>query len=125
RAEGDTVRLDLGPGPAGTGVTIDHLELVEDLTDGQRVFHHEVRDESGAVIASGHTIGVRRLHVLGPVTTRSLLVEVRDDTGSAVPEVLAAAIGYRTGHHTAPVVPGDYRAATEAPDGSDYGMDAD
>lgn len=65
-------------------VRFDHLELREDLQAGQRVTSHEVRAH-GEVIASGHTMGVRRVHALAPVEATELRIRV----GGADPVVRA------------------------------------
>ncbi|MBT2448914.1 alpha-L-fucosidase [Streptomyces sp. ISL-43] len=56
-------------------VRADHLELREDLTRGQRVDTHEVWAD-GRLIASGGTVGVRRVHRLEPVTLRTLRIRL-------------------------------------------------
>lgn len=93
----------------GALVTVDHVALIEDLTDGQRITGHVVLD-GDEVIAEGHTIGSRRLHAFAPRTVERLRVRL---TG---PEPrLAEAIGYDTGGATVPELPADYRASTTAP----------
>ncbi|MGA5097079.1 alpha-L-fucosidase [Streptomyces lavendulocolor] len=79
-------------------VTLDHLELHEDLTEGQRIQHHEVLCD-GRPIASGHTVGVRRLHAFPAVTTTELRVRLRGEE-----PLLRGATGYRTGVETPPVL---------------------
>ncbi|WP_235281626.1 alpha-L-fucosidase [Microbacterium azadirachtae] len=90
----------------GADVAIDHLELEEELADGQRIAGHRVLDASAEVCAGG-TVGVRRLHAFPARTVRSL--EIVLDGPSPV---LAAVRGHRTGVESAPVVPSteDYRA---------------
>ena len=56
-------------------VRLDHLDLREDLGDGQRVRAHEVLD-GGRVVAAGQTIGVRRVHTFPAVTTRELTLRL-------------------------------------------------
>ncbi|MFZ3474621.1 alpha-L-fucosidase [Streptomyces sp. 4.24] len=71
------------PTPDGTEVSAvfdppvraDHLELREDLTRGQHVEGHEVWAD-GRLIASGHTVGVRRVHRIDPVTVRDLRIRL-------------------------------------------------
>lgn len=75
------------PGP----VRIDHLELREELTAGQRIEHHEIH-AGNQRIAVGHTVGVRRLHAFQPVTADELRIRL---TGPGA--VLKAVIGYDTG----------------------------
>ncbi|MCS6712613.1 alpha-L-fucosidase [Brachybacterium sp. EF45031] len=47
-----------GGGPAEAR----RLELREDLTRGQRILAHRVRDADGRVVAEGRSVGVRRIH---------------------------------------------------------------
>ena len=107
RQEGNSVRIDL----AGEQ-TFDHIELVERLEDGQRVSAHRVLHEDGTVLASGGTIGIRRIHRLEqPVRAAALRVELEGDS----PVLEAARVHDATG---APVPDADiaYRATTERPD---------
>lgn len=59
-------------------VRIDHLELREDLTAGQRVTHHQVLAD-GEPLLSGHTVGVRRVHAFEPRTVRELRIRLTGD----------------------------------------------
>ncbi|WP_327433987.1 alpha-L-fucosidase [Streptomyces sp. NBC_01236] len=59
-------------------VRIDHLELREDLTAGQRVSHHQVLAD-GEPLLSGHTVGVRRVHAFEPRTVRELRIRLTGD----------------------------------------------
>lgn len=90
----------------GADVVLDHLELEEELADGQRIAGHRVLD-GGEEACAGGTVGVRRLHAFPARTVRSL--EIVLDGPSPV---LAAVRGHRTGIESAPVVPSteDYRA---------------
>ncbi|MEV6103697.1 alpha-L-fucosidase [Streptomyces sp. NPDC051940] len=78
-------------------VTLDHLELAEDLTAGQRVTSHRIL-HGDTVLAAGHTVGVRRVHAFPAVTTAELTVRL---TGPGAR--LDAATGHRTGHEAGPV----------------------
>ena len=94
-------------------VVFDHLELVEDVSAGQRVFDHEVvavTDAGEQRLAAGHTIGVRRLHLVGEHSASELLVRV-DDPAAVLTEVRL----HRTGVTELPVLPDDYLAPTTAP----------
>lgn len=66
-------------------VRIDHLELREDLTAGQRVTHHEVLAD-GEPLLNGHTVGVRRVHAFEPRTVRELRIRLTGD-GATLTEV--------------------------------------
>ncbi|MDR2322895.1 MAG: alpha-L-fucosidase [Microbacterium sp.] len=90
----------------GTDVLLDHLELEEELAEGQRIAGHRVLD-GGEEVCTGGTVGVRRLHAFPARTVRSL--EIALDGPSPV---LADVRGYLTGVESAPVVPSteDYRA---------------
>lgn len=72
-------------------VELDHLELREDLTGGQRVGDHTVRCGE-SVLAAGHTVGVRRWHAFGAIRTRRLTVTLDDPQAR-----LVAVTGFRTG----------------------------
>lgn len=76
-------------------VRADHVELREDLTRGQRVDGHEVWAD-GRLIASGRTVGIRRVHRVEPVTVRELRIRLtgpgaRLDSVTAVTAVTAVA----------------------------------
>ncbi len=79
-------------------VVLDHLELREDLGSGQRVRAHRVRAD-GRTLASGHTVGGRRLHAFAPVTVHELRVELTGEDAA-----LSAVIGYSTGHASIPAL---------------------
>lgn len=81
-----------------TGVEFDHIELREDLTDGQRAGAHEVRCGE-AVVAAGHTVGVRRWHAFPAIRTRRLTVTLDDPHAR-----LTAVTGFRTGHESPPAL---------------------
>ncbi|MFD0598660.1 alpha-L-fucosidase [Catellatospora coxensis] len=81
-----------------TEVELDHVELREDLTGGQRAGAHEVRCGE-AVVAAGHTVGVRRWHAFPAIRTRRLTV-VLDDPHAR----LTAVTGFRTGHESSPAL---------------------
>ncbi|MEV7520289.1 alpha-L-fucosidase [Streptomyces sp. NPDC091371] len=94
----------LAAGPDGEVVArftrpllLDHLELAEDLTDGQLIAGHQVLAD-GRVIASGHTVGVRRIHAFPPVEVTRLTVRL---AGSGAAR-LAGVRGFHTGHSAAP-----------------------
>ncbi|WP_203686365.1 alpha-L-fucosidase, partial [Phytomonospora endophytica] len=59
-------------------VALDHVELREDLAEGQRIFAHEIFAD-GVAVVSGGTVGVRRLHAVGSRTVREL--RIRLDAG--------------------------------------------
>lgn len=82
-ADGDDLLADFG-----RPVRVDHLELREDLTAGQRTDGHEVRAD-GRLIASGHTVGVRRVHRVEPLTVRELRIRLTG-TGARLASVTAA-----------------------------------
>lgn len=76
-------------------VQFDHLQLCEDLTKGQLIVDHEIIADR-ARLATGHTVGVRRLHVFGAVTTRELRIRLTE--GARLESVTA----YLTGRETTP-----------------------
>lgn len=91
---GDPVEAVLETGGAGAvraqlpaGTTFDHVEIHEALEEGQRVAAHRVLLEDGTVLATGGSIGVRRIHRLeSPVQSDSLVVEV-DGPGAVIESV--------------------------------------
>ena len=109
--DGEAVRLRFA-----RPIRLDHLELTEDIRAGQRILGHRVCLSDGTEVAAGQSVGVRRMHVLDPVTTDELVVWVSDADGRLVPEALSGATGFATGHSTPPVIPTAYRAPTVAPD---------
>lgn len=78
-------------------VTIDHLEMREDLTEGQRVLRHEVV-AGGRVLAEGCSVGVRRMHAFGTVTTDEVVIRMTPGAR------LEAVLGHRTGFESVPVL---------------------
>ncbi|MGJ6981541.1 alpha-L-fucosidase [Aestuariimicrobium soli] len=62
----------------GGEVTVDSVWLHERLDEGQRIFEHSLHAR-GAEVASGGTVGVRRLHRFDPVTASEFVV--RHDDG--------------------------------------------
>ncbi|MFG2749651.1 alpha-L-fucosidase [Streptomyces xanthophaeus] len=96
-------RATLAAGPDGevvarftAPVLLDHVELAEELTHGQFVTGHEVLAD-GQVIASGRTVGVRRVHAFAPVEVTRLTVRLTGPGGR-----LAAVTGFCTGHSSLP-----------------------
>ncbi|HLT60593.1 MAG TPA: hypothetical protein VK020_05340, partial [Microlunatus sp.] len=75
----------------------------------QRVTGHTVLDRD-EVIASGQTVGSRRLHAFPERTVDRLRLRLAGDAPR-----LAEAIGYATGVAEIPPLPEDYRAPTTAP----------
>lgn len=89
----------------------DHVELREHLEEGQRITYHVVRTEDGRILATGGTVGVRRIHRLdAPASASALVVEFGGD--GAVLEDLR--IHDATGAPV-PRLPEGYEASTEAP----------
>jgi alpha-L-fucosidase len=79
-------------------VRFDHLELREDLRDGQRVARHEVVAD-GSVVAAGLTVGVRRVHAFPVVTTHEVVVRLTDGAR------LESVAGHLTGCEAVPAPP--------------------
>lgn len=80
-----------GPDVVGTfdrPVRADHLDLREDLTRGQRVQDHEVWAD-GRLLASGGTVGVRRVHRVESLTFRELRIRLTG-VGSRLESVTAS-----------------------------------
>lgn len=110
-------------------VTFNHLELVEELSQGQRITAHSVHSGDTELVA-GMTVGNRRLHHL-PVTTAGVLeVRLSDSDGSdgsgasgaggrgSASGCLLASARVHTGAMDAalPTIPEGYEAPTDAPD---------
>ncbi|MFW0775747.1 alpha-L-fucosidase [Paenarthrobacter nitroguajacolicus] len=101
---GATLRL---PG----AVTFNHLELVEDLSSGQRITRHAISAQ-GADLAEGKTVGSRRIHQVPVTTALKLRVELSGDGGR-----LASAWVYGGALDAGvPEIPEGYEAPTDAPD---------
>ena len=115
---GDPVEAVLETGGAGAvraqlpaGTTFDHVEIHEALEEGQRVAAHRVLLEDGTVLATGGSIGVRRIHRLeSPVQSDSLVVEV-DGPGAVIESVAV----HDAGDAPAPDSDIAYSATTQRP----------
>ncbi len=90
------------------GTMIDHVELREDLTAGQRIRGFTVL-HGDTVIASGPTVGAQRLVVLDPVRVDRLRVVL--DGGR-----LTGVTAWHTGSSVIPDLPEGYRAPTDYPE---------
>ncbi|HEY9289662.1 MAG TPA: alpha-L-fucosidase [Microlunatus sp.] len=89
-------------------VVLDHLELVEDYSEGQRVRAHRV-EAGDRTLAEGLTIGNKRIHAFAELQTSSVQI-----TTVGPEPVLAMVRGYQTGVSSVPEI--IYRASTENPD---------
>ncbi|WP_058234383.1 alpha-L-fucosidase [Devriesea agamarum] len=100
------------------GTVCDHVELREDLRRGQAVLEHRVITSDGREIASGHTIGVRRIHRLAePVAVDELLIEIIGDAyADQEPPTLSSVLVHDARCAPTPDLPDDYRAPTETPE---------
>ncbi|MBG6237573.1 alpha-L-fucosidase [Mycetocola sp. CAN_C7] len=92
-------------------VPLEHLELEEDLSAGQRVTSHTVRID-GRTVAEGGTIGIRRIHGIPRTTAHELTVDLNGDGGAL------RSVTVRTGGDgsSPPEIPAGYEAPTEAPE---------
>lgn len=72
-------------------VRFDHLELVEDLRTGQRVFEHEVMAD-GRTLAAAGTVGARRWHAFAP-TEAARLDFILSDPAARLESVTAYCTG--------------------------------
>ncbi len=77
-------------------VRFDHLELREDLTNGQTIRGYRVLAD-GVEIASGQTVGIRRWHAFSDVSTSQLTVEL-----AASDSQLTALTAFHTGQTAIP-----------------------
>ncbi len=95
-------------------VTFEHLELAEELGDGQRVTAHRVSVEGDeldgdVLLAEGGTIGHRRLHAHPPVTAQRLRVTCLGEGAR-----LAGVSVHHAGTHEVPQI--EYLAPTDEPE---------
>ncbi|OJX97983.1 alpha-L-fucosidase [Salana multivorans] len=104
-AGGSTWRVEV---PAARA--FDHVRLVEDLRDGQRVVSHRVLRD-GAVIAEGGTVGAGRLHIVATPGDGALEIELTG-AGARLAEVLL----HDVGDVTPPRIPAGYTAPTDYPE---------
>ena len=81
-----------------TEIDLDHLELREDLTAGQRVDAHQVH-QGDTPVASGRTVGVRRWHAFPTIRTRHLTITLDDPHAR-----LTAVTAFHTGHESLPAL---------------------
>ncbi|MFJ3581798.1 alpha-L-fucosidase [Streptomyces sp. NPDC090127] len=72
-------------------VLIDHVELREDLSGGQRITGHTLL-AGGRVLATGSSVGVRRVHSFEPVAAAELTILITGDEAG-----LLGVSGFRTG----------------------------
>ncbi|WP_104087102.1 alpha-L-fucosidase [Arthrobacter sp. GMC3] len=88
---------------------LDHLRLSEDLTRGQRVTAHRIKDGDGQVVMGAGTVGAQRIHVFPAVTAKRFFIELDGDNPA-----LTSVVGFNTGVEVIPEI--DYTASTDAPD---------
>ncbi|MEZ0066829.1 alpha-L-fucosidase [Streptacidiphilus sp. MAP12-20] len=95
----------------GRPTELDHLELREELTTGQHIVRHEVRAPDGRLLASGGTVGVRRVHAFPRAVADTL--EIRWSTAPspdgttelpALAGGLAQVRAFATGHEAVPAL---------------------
>ncbi|MFE4194309.1 alpha-L-fucosidase [Paenarthrobacter sp. NPDC056912] len=92
-------------------VTFNHLELVEDLSSGQRITRYAVSTDEGALV-EGMTVGNRRLHQFPVVTAKRLHVKLSGIGG----RLSSARVFTGALEASVPVIPAGYEAPTDAPD---------
>ncbi|GAA1878667.1 alpha-L-fucosidase [Lapillicoccus jejuensis] len=93
-----------------TGTRLDHLELREELSGGQRVTSYVVR-AGDRVVAAGDRVGAQRVLVTQPLTTDRLEVELHGRGAG-----LVGATAWDTGGAQVPGLPEGYRAPTDYPE---------
>lgn len=82
-------------------VRADHVILRERLDEGQRVTNHRVRNvATGAVIAEGHSIGIRRVHAFPAIDLTAIDIEVEGEA-----PVVTSVEAYLTGSESIPTLP--------------------
>ncbi|MFD5213848.1 alpha-L-fucosidase [Microbacterium sp. NPDC058345] len=91
-------------------IEVGQIELCEALEHGQRISGHAITDAGRDIVRAG-TVGVRRIHVIEPVTLSSFRLEADDGAG------VEAVIVYRANAELVdPELPDGYEASTEPPD---------
>jgi len=68
----------------GSPVTFDRAVIMEDLTEGQRIRKYAILGRVGnemRTIASGTTVGHKKIDIFPPVTVDMLVLEVRGALG--------------------------------------------
>ena len=92
-------------------LTIEHVELEEDLSDGQHVSGHSVSID-GSVVAGGGSIGIRRIHPIPSVVANRLAIDLTGEGGRL------RSVTVRTGGDSSmePQIPAGYEAPTDTPD---------
>ncbi|MET9776960.1 alpha-L-fucosidase [Streptomyces sp. NPDC006367] len=106
RPGGDGELLARFPAP----VEFDHLELREELSGGQHITGHEVLVD-GLPVATGGTVGARRVHAVAATEAREL--RIRLTGGGTIRSVRA----FRTGHTSPPALEDQPAFMTEKTDG--------
>jgi alpha-L-fucosidase len=84
-------------------VDIDHLRIVEDIEEGQRIASHRITAGERVLVSDVHTIGVRRIHAFLKVRTRTLTIE----TDHPSPRLVSVK-GFRTGVERLPDLPSEH-----------------
>ena len=92
----------------GAEIALDHLQLFEDLSAGQRISRHRIFTGDGRPLVAGGTVGSQRMHVLAEVRTQELVILVDGDA-----PVLTAVTAFSTGVSEVPEI--NYLATTDAP----------
>jgi alpha-L-fucosidase len=81
-------------------VEIDHLRLIEDIEEGQRIASHRIIAGEDVLVTDVHTVGIRRIHAFPRIRTRTLTIE----TDHPAPR-LKSVEGFRTGFERLPHLP--------------------
>ncbi|GAA4163921.1 alpha-L-fucosidase [Gryllotalpicola daejeonensis] len=93
----------------GADVALDHLEVQEELADGQRVVEFEIVTDAGELLARGGSIGSQRVCVFPEHRLRAVTVHVRGEDAE-----LTRVTGFHTGTSTVPTI--EYAAPTDVPE---------
>jgi alpha-L-fucosidase len=94
-----------------TVAVIDHVEMNEDLRDGQRVTAHSV-SINGHVVARGGSIGAGRIHPVSQVEANQVTIELVGE-GARLSSVTVHTGGASS---PTPTIPAGYEAPTDTPD---------
>lgn len=78
-------------------LTLDHVELVEDVHEGQRISGFIIRDDRGRELSRGQSVGVRRIEAVAATHTQFLDIQLEGGTNLEAVRVYHAGASIRPG----------------------------